>query len=52
VAFAAATVKVDEVPALIEAGLAVMLTVVAAADATVTVAGAEAFPPEPVAVTV
>ena len=51
-AFVAATVKVDELPALIEAGLADMLTVVAVADATVTVAGAEAFPPDPVAVAV
>jgi hypothetical protein len=52
VAFVAATVKLDEIPALIEAGLAMMLTVVAAAPATVMVAGAEAFPPDPVAVAV
>jgi hypothetical protein len=52
VAFVAATVKVDEPPALIEMGLAVMLTVGAVADATVTVAGAEAFPPAPNAVAV
>jgi hypothetical protein len=46
----AATVNVDDPPAVIEVGLAVMLTVGAAAGVTVTVVAAEAFPPAPVAV--
>jgi hypothetical protein len=49
VAFVAITVKMDAVPAVIEVGLALMLTVAAEVDATVTVAGAETFPPAPVA---
>jgi hypothetical protein len=49
VAFAAVTVKVDEPPAVIEAGLALMVTVGAGAAVTVTVVFAEAFPPVPVA---
>jgi hypothetical protein len=49
---AAVTVKVDELPEAIEVGLAMMLTVGAAAGVTVTVAPAEAFPPAPVAVAV
>jgi hypothetical protein len=54
VAFVAATVKVDEAPAVIEAGLALMVTVGAGVVVafTVTVAVAEAFPPAPTAVTV
>ena len=52
VAFAAITVKVDELPAVIEAGLAVMVTVGAASAATVTDAVAEAVPPLPVATAV
>jgi hypothetical protein len=52
VAFIAATVNVDELPALIEAGLAVMLTVGAGLDVTVTVVTAEVLPPAPDAVAV
>jgi hypothetical protein len=52
VALVAVTVNVDEFPEVIEVGLAVMLTVGAAAGVTVTVAPAEAFPPAPVAVAV
>jgi hypothetical protein len=53
VAFVAVTIKVAELPALIEAGLAIMLTVGAGAGATtVTVAVAEALPPVPVATAV
>jgi hypothetical protein len=46
----AVTVKVDEFPVVIEAGLAVMLTVGAGAadDVTVTVVLVEAFAPVPV----
>jgi hypothetical protein len=50
VALVAVTVKVDELPDVIEAGFAVMLTV--GAGDTVTVVLAEAFPPAPVAVAV
>jgi hypothetical protein len=52
VAFVAVTVSVDELPALIEAGLAVILTVGPALATTVTVAVAVAVPPAPVAVAV
>ena len=53
VAFVAVTVSVDELPELTEVGLAVMLTVgAAAAGTTVTVAVAVAVPPAPVAVAV
>jgi hypothetical protein len=54
VALVAATVKVDEFPATIEVGLAVMPTVGAGGvtGATVTVAVAVIFPPAPVAVAV
>ena len=51
VSFAAITVKVDEFPEVIEAGLAVMLTV-GARDATFIVVAAETFPPAPVAIAV
>jgi hypothetical protein len=50
VALAAVTLKVDELPELIELGLALMLTVGDAA--TVTVAVAVVLPPVPVAVAV
>jgi hypothetical protein len=50
VALLAVTVKVDELPELIEGGLAVMVTVGDAA--TVTVVVAVVFPPAPVAVAV
>jgi hypothetical protein len=52
VAFAAVTVKVDELPAEIEVGFAMMLTVGVPAGRTVTVALAEAFPPVPIATAV
>jgi hypothetical protein len=53
VAFAAATVNVEEPPGAIEVGLAVIFTVGAEGDAaTVTVAVAVTVPPEPVAVAV
>jgi hypothetical protein len=53
-AFPATTVKVEELPAVIEAGLAAIVTVGAAAtDTTVTVVTAGvAVPPGPVAVAV
>jgi hypothetical protein len=51
VALVAVTVKVDELPELIEVGLAVMLTVGDAATVTVAVA-VVVFPPAPVAVAV
>jgi hypothetical protein len=50
VALAAVTVKVDELPELIEVGLALMLTVGDAA--TITVVVAVVLPPVPVAVAV
>ena len=49
-ALAAVTVKVDELPELIEVGLALMLTVGDAA--TITVVVAVVLPPVPVAVAV
>jgi hypothetical protein len=53
VAFVAVTVKVEELPAVIEVGSAAMVTVGAGPDAaTVTVAVAVAVPPVPVAVAV
>jgi hypothetical protein len=52
VAFVAATVSVDELPGLIEVGLAVIVTVGGAAATTVTIAVAVAVPPAPVAVAV
>lgn len=51
-AFVAVTVKVDEFPEMIEAGLAVMLTVGVGFGVTVTVALAEVFPPLPMALAV
>lgn len=42
----------DELPAVTEVGLAVMLTVGAGFGVTVTVAAAEVFPPGPVATAV
>ena len=54
VAFVAVTVRIDELPAAIDAGLALMVTVGGGLDAvlTVTVAVAVTFPVEPVAVAV
>jgi len=52
VAFADDTVRVAEFPAVIEAGLAEMLTVGGGFGVTVTVTLAEAFPPVPVATAV
>jgi hypothetical protein len=52
VAFIALTVSVDELPAPIAVGLAVMLTVGGGLAATVTVAVAETLPETPVAVAV
>jgi hypothetical protein len=52
VALAAVTVKVAEFPKIIDVGLAVMLTVGAGLELTVTIAFAEEFPPGPVAVAV
>jgi hypothetical protein len=52
VAFAAITVNVDELPELMDVGVAAMLTVGAAGATTVTVAVAEVFPPAPAAVAV
>jgi hypothetical protein len=52
VAFVAVTVKVDELPAAIEVGLAVIATVGAEFAVIVTVAVADVFPPAPVAVAV
>ena len=51
-AFAATTVKVDELPDAIEAGLATTLTVGAVTAVTITIADAEAVPPPPVAAAV
>jgi hypothetical protein len=48
----ATTVKVDESPPLIDVGAATMVTAVADGSDTVTVAFAEALPPEPLAVAV
>ena len=52
VAFTADTVKVDELPDAIDVGFAVMLTVGAGLDVTVTVVTAEVLPPAPDAVAV
>jgi hypothetical protein len=52
VALVATTVKVDELPGLMETGLATMLTVAAELAVTVTVALAEVFPPMPAAAAV
>ena len=52
VAFDAVTVSVAELPAAMEVGLAVIVTVVTGLEATVTVALAEAVPPEPEATAV
>ena len=52
VALVAATVKMDELPAMTEVGLAVILMVGAGFAATVTVAVAVTVPPGPVAVAV
>jgi hypothetical protein len=52
VEFVAATVKMDEPPERMEAGLAAMLTVGGKFEVTATVAFAEVFPPAPVAVVV
>jgi hypothetical protein len=49
VAFVAVKVKIDELPDVIEAGLAVMLIVGEGFAVTVTVAVAEAFTPVPAA---
>jgi hypothetical protein len=51
VALVAVTVSVEELPEVMDVGLAVMLTV-GAAVVTVTVAVADFFPPVPVAVAV
>jgi hypothetical protein len=48
----AVTVKADEFPETIDVGLAMMLTVGAGLEFTVTVALAEVFPPGPVAAAV
>ena len=47
VAFVAVTVKVDDIPALTEAGLAVIATVAAGLAVTVKAMTAEACPPIP-----
>jgi len=52
VALAAVTVKVDALPAVIEVGLALMVTVGASDAATVTVVFADVFPPGPDAIAV
>jgi hypothetical protein len=52
VAFVAVTVKVDELPEVIEMGLEAIVTVGAGFCATVTVAGDATVPPAPVAVAV
>ena len=52
VALVALTVRVEEPPAVIVDGLAVMLTIGAAGGVTVTVAVADLVPPAPVAVAV
>ena len=51
-AFVAVAVRVDESPAVIEVGFAVMATVGAGLAVTVTVAVADAVPPDPLAVAV
>jgi len=52
VAFVAVTVKIEELPAEIETGFAVMLTVGGGFGVTVTVVLADVFPPAPVAAAV
>lgn len=52
VALVAVTVKVEELPAVIEAGSAVILTVGIPGTATVTVVVTVVFPPAPVATAV
>lgn len=52
VAFEVVTVRVDEFPGVIDAGLAVIVTVGAGFAVTVTVAVFVAVPPTPVAVAV
>jgi hypothetical protein len=52
VAYIAVTVNVDEFPAVMEVGLAEMLTVGAGLLVTVTVVLAVAVPPDPLAVAV
>jgi hypothetical protein len=52
VAFIAVTVRMDELPEVMEAGLAVILTVGVGIGTTVTVVVADIFPPAPVAVAV
>lgn len=52
VALVAVTVKVDELPEVIDVGFAVTLTVGAGEAETVTVAADVLFPPAPVAVAV
>jgi hypothetical protein len=52
VAFIAVTVRIEELPEMTEAGLAVMLTVGGGFGVTVTVAVADVLPPAPVAVAV
>jgi hypothetical protein len=52
VALVAVTANIEEFPAAMDAGDAVMLTVGALAGTTVTIAVAEIFPPAPLAVAV
>jgi len=52
VAFVVVTVRMDELSAVIEPGLAEMLTVGGGFGVTVTVAVAVAFPPDPIAIAV
>jgi hypothetical protein len=52
VALVAVTVKVDELPEVIDVGFAVMVTVGAGFGVTVTIAAVEVLPPVPVAVAV
>lgn len=52
VAFVAVTVRIEDADWLMDVGLAVMLTVGAPADDTVTVAVAVVCPPEPTATAV
>ena len=52
VAFTAVTVKVDELPDIIDPGLAVIFTVGLGFGVTVTVVTAEVFPPIPEAIAV
>jgi hypothetical protein len=52
VAFIAVTVRMEELPAAMEAGLAEILTVGAGFGPIVTIALADAFPAAPVAVAV